>query len=527
MARTTAVDRLREPVITGPTGSRIQVPHNFSMRSYQMKAAAAMDARIGGDQMKRAYSRAMTVWHRRAGKDAFWLNQMIKEMVRATYCGTYLYIFPVLTQGRRDLWDAKTSPDTGGRPFRSFFPPELVMESSETEMQITLHPLAHQNPTPMSNGKGGVKKVGSVFQIMGTDKKSIENIRGINTVGVVFSEYSDQNPDAWATIVEPILLETKGWAGFNLTPKGKNHAWDLWRFAQTSPAWYTHLMTVDESRRDAVGEDGSAIMTPEQIQELRDQGRAEEIIQQEYYCSFDGYLQGTIYGDLFKRAQADGRVTRVPYLVGLPVGTMWDIGRTDATAIWFYQVVGQEIRFIDYYSNIRQGADHYAQVCNRKGYIYSKMILPHDARVKGYTSNESTEEFLARTVCRNVVVVPQSKVQQGIDTTRRMFSRFVFDEHNCDTAPAPGVPSGIDCMKSYRREWDEEKKEYKAEPVHDQYSHGADALRTGCMGWEEGLNFLVGAPPKEVKVESYFDLQQMSPVLGHRRSSDGIVVQLS
>jgi hypothetical protein len=385
------------------------------------------------------------------------------------------------------------------------------MESSETEMQMTLKPMPHQRPQPISDGRGGTKQVGSVFQVMGADKDSMENMRGMNAVYAVFSEYADQNRSAWETIVEPMMLENGGKAAFNFTPKGKNHAYELWNYALQSPDWFTSLRTIHQTRRDAEGEDGSRIVTQEQIDGLRQRGVAEEIIAQEYECSFEGYLHGTVYGDLLKRAQADGRVARVPYVTGIPVGTMWDIGRTDATAIIFYQIAGPEIRIIDYYANTRQGADHYAKVCQSKPYLYGAMLLPHDARVKGFSANESTEEFLRRSVCRNVVIAKQTPVQQGIDQVRRMFSRFVFDEFHCNQVPNPGVPSLLTALASYRRKWDEDKQDYSGEPVHDQYSHPADALRTGALAWEDTMNFLGELGNSVIQVEQDFDPRAITP----------------
>ena len=489
MSRKTATAALQDPT----TGTiNIDIPYLFSPRSYQEPCMAYIDE--GG-------LRAVTPWHRRAGKDQTWLNQTIKMMCRKEFCGTYLYIFPNLVQGRRDLWDAKTSPASGGRPFRAHFPPDLVMETSETEMQITLRPMPHQNPQPISDGHGGTKYVGSIFQVMGTDKRSLDNIRGINCAAAVFSEFSDHDPTAWSMIIEPVLLENGGWAAFDFTPKGKNHAYDIYQYALKDPTWFAQLLTVDDTRRDGPGEDGSRIMSQADIQGLRDRGVAEEIIQQEYYCSFDGFLHGTIFGDLLRKSHAEGRVCDVPYDPRLPVGTMWDIGYGDMTAIWFYQIrPGGAICFIDYYANNRQGADHYVRVLRDKGYIYGLVILPHDAK---WFAEGGTGEYLFQSLCRNVKAADLVSIQLGIDTARRMFPRFYFDQVKCNTRPYPKIPSGLESLAGYHRSWNEERQEFSREPVHDQYSHGASALRTGCIGWEEHMSFLGGE--SELKVESEFD----------------------
>jgi hypothetical protein len=435
--------------------------------------------------------RAVTVWHRRAGKDQTWLNQIIKRMVMAPVCGTYLHIFPKLTQGRRDLWDAKSM---NGIPFRAHFPAELVLESSETEMQVVLRPMHHQKAQSIPAGKGRKKVVGSVFQIMGTDKESIENIRGIEAAGAVFSEYSDQDPRAWESILEPVFLANKGaWAAFDFTPKGENHAYRLYQAACQDPSWFADIKTVGDTRRDAAGEDGLPIITEEDLNSLRARGVAEEVIQQEYFCSFRGFLKGTIFGDLVTIARAQRRIGHVTYNPIWPVGTCWDIGTSDHTAVWFYQAPGDgTVRFIDYEEERLKDAPYWAQLLKeRKRYVYERMALPWDAKF-------GAAPYFSSVGFRGVEVAPMiSKVQLGIDLTRQVFSTFVFDEAAC--------AKGIEHLEKYRRKWDAENMVFMKDPVHDIHSHGASALITGArVGF--GTLRHSGMRTGEIKVETEFDL---------------------
>lgn len=471
VARKTATEAIQQQKVS----SSITIPHLFSPRSYQIDPMRYIEA--GG-------KRAVTVWHRRAGKDLTWLNVIICEMIRRPFCGTYLAIYPKLTQGRRDCWDAKTSQDSGGRPFRACFPPELVMESSETEMQITLKPMPHQRPHPIPDGRGGRKMVGSIFQVMGTDRDSIENLRGINCAGAVFSEYAEQNREAWELIIQPVLAENGGWAAFDFTPKGKNHAYDLYQMAKSNPSWFSSLLTIDDTRRNAPGEDGSHIVSPEYIEQIRAEGIPEEVIQQEYYCDFSGFLKGTIYGDLIVAARKDNRITRVPCHTSYPVGACFDIGRSDGTAIWLYQRIGQEIRFIDYIEDQGKGADFYAHVLqNQKPYMLSRLILPWDAKMKGYSASLSTEEYFQKVLCRRVDIAEKCSIQTGIDMVRRCFSRMFFDEVKC----APGLIH----LENYKRKWDDDKNDYSGDPIHDNHSHAADGIRCGIVGgMDEPFEFM-------------------------------------
>ncbi len=493
MPRHTATDQIRQ---APSEPQKIVIPHRYTPRSYERRMMAFADQGQG--------KRLLNIWHRRSGKTKTWINQIAKHMVLAPFCGTYLHIFPTLTQGRRDAWDAKGHRDEGGMPFRAHFPPELVLESSETEMQITFRPMPHQQPQPVSDGRGGKKYLGSVYQVMGTDKDSLENLRGINAAGVVFEEYPQQDPSAWQEILQPVLTENGGWAAFPFTPKGKNHAWKLYQDVAGLPGWFTEVLTVDDTRKDAPGEHGGPVITQADLDQMRQEGTPEETIQQEYYCSFEGALVGTVFGDLLRQARAAGRVGQVPWITGLPVGTMWDIGRTDGTAVWFFQCVGSEIRLIDYYANRRQGAEHYAKVLREKPYLYGRVILPTDAKATGYTATENTAEFLERTVCRTVDIAGKLPIQEGIAMVRRFFSRFIFNADRLSQKPSPEMPAALDSLDAYR---------YHPEtgrPVHDEHSHCADALRTGIVGWQEGAMDFLTVTPRPIEVVTAFDPRVVS-----------------
>jgi phage terminase large subunit len=449
--------RLKTKGLNVPTGPiSLNIPHLWSPRTYQRALVRAMPF----EKSPESRNRFVIVWHRRAGKDLTCLSLTIREM--CTRVGYYVHILPKLNQAKPILWDGK---DRMGVPFIDRFPAALIKDKNETELQVILKPL------PGQPGYGDPNAQGSIWQVRGADEP--DRLRGPNYVGVVFSEYSEMDPYVWS-VVQPVLEANGGWAIFNFTPKGRNHSWKQLDMAQKNPGtWFSQVLTINDTKADAPGEDGLAIVKPEQITQMQAEGTPEDQIQQEYYCSFTGFLHGTIFGDLVTAARRDKRVTRVPHNSNLPVGTCWDIGRTDATAIWFYQRVGQEICFIDYLEDSLKGADFYAKAVREKPYNIAKVILPHDASHKGFTTAVTTEQFFKR-VFRGVSVAPKMALQNGIDVTRRLFSRCVFDEQKC--------ARGIECLENYRRKWDDDKKDYSGEPIHNEYSHGADAFRTGAQG---------------------------------------------
>lgn len=454
MPRTSRTRALNVP--TGPV--TVNLPQFWTPRSYQRPLVMAMPANIGTDHLTK--DRFVLPWHRRSGKDLTCLALTTREM--RYRMGYYVHIFPDLKQGRPIIWDGK---DGSGIPFLDRFPSALIHSKNETELQLTLKPF------PGQPGYGDPNAAGSIFQLRGANEP--DTLRGPNYVGVVFSEFSEMDPYVWTAIIQPVLEENKGWAIFNFTPKGRNHAYKMYLHAQNDPRFFCQLLTINDTKRDAPGENGQAVVSEAQIEQMRKEGTPEDQIQQEYYVSFTGFLHGTIFGDMIVQARKDNRITRVPYNSALPVGCWMDIGRTDSTAIWFYQRQGQRFSFIDYYENAGPGADHYAKIMREKPYLISRVVMPHDARVTGFTATESPEQYFRR-IFRGVTIAPKLAVQTGIDMTRRLFSRFEFDGEKCS--------QGIEHLENYRRKWDEEKHDYSGEPIHDQHSHGSDALRTGVQG---------------------------------------------
>jgi hypothetical protein len=188
--------------------------------------------------------------------------------------GLYAYLFPNYNQGRKVIWEGM---DRDGFKFLDHFPEELREKTNNTTMSITF-------------------KNGSKFQIFGTD--DIDTFRGTNPVGCVFSEYSYQAEGAFAAI-RPILRENKGWAIFNWTPHGRNHAYRLEVMARQSKKWFFQSLTVNDTKKP----DGSPVVTEAEIQEERDEGMTESFLQQEYYNSYDAQLETCFFGNTLNRQE--------------------------------------------------------------------------------------------------------------------------------------------------------------------------------------------------------------------------------
>ena len=406
--------------------SEITVPYNFEPRDYQLPLLKAMDS---------GTTRALACWHRRAGKDKTLINLVAKKMLEKV--GSYYYFMPTYAQGRKIMWDGI---DKDGFKFLDHIPKELRVREDRQQMIIEL-------------------KNGSIFQIIGTD--NVDSIVGTNPCGCIFSEYALQNPVAWGYI-RPILAENGGWAVFNYTSRGKNHGYDLHQYAKDRDDWFVQVLKADET----------GVFTEKQLKEEREQYIAEDgddlRFQQEYMCSFEGAVQGSYYGKVLQLVEGKKQITTVPYNPNIPVTTVWDLGMSDATSIWFLQTVNNEIRLIDYLEAEGEGLAYYYEELQAKGYVYKEHYAPHDIKVRELGSGQSRLET-ARSLGIQFKVVPNISRQDGIQAVRKILPMCWFDKDNCK--------QGLDALYNYHKAYDEKRKIYKNTPEHDWSSHGADSFR--------------------------------------------------
>lgn len=413
------------PSLTAPEVKRKL--NEFIPRSYQLPMLKALDE---------GYKRVLGVLPRRAGKDITALNYVIRRMWDCP--GVYYYIFPTYSQAKKVIWDSITNE---GKKIMDYFPADLVISTNSQEMKVRMH---------AKNGKE------SLFQLIGSD--NYDSLMGTNPRGCVFSEYALQDPLAYQYI-RPILTANGGWALFISTPRGKNHLWQLAELAQISPDWFYYRLTV---------EDTSHISLEDIEKERREGIMSEDMIQQEYYTSFDMGIEGSYYSRYLDTMRREKRLADVPWENGFKVHTAWDLGIRDNTSIIFFQVIGQTIRIIDCYENSKHGLEHYVNILQNKPYTYGSHIAPHDIRVREWSSGFSRLDK-ARELGVKFTVADNMEVPDGIEAVRSLFSKLWIDEKKAEPL--------IKSLENYRQEWDSKKKIYKPRPLHDWSSHFADAMR--------------------------------------------------
>lgn len=179
-------------------------------------------------------------------------------------------------------------------------------------------------------------------------------------------------------------------------------------------------------------------------------------------------VDGAIYKKELELCSDEKRITSIPYDQTLPVTTFWDLGVADSTCIWFAQMVGREIRLIDYYEASGEGLPHYAQILTEKKYIYGKHWAPHDIQVRELGSGRSRIET-AKQLGITFEICPNIAIEEGIHAARMVLPRCWFDEKK--------TMRGLDCLRNYRREYNDKLGEFKSSPVHDWASHASDAFR--------------------------------------------------
>ncbi len=426
------------------------------------------------------YKRVLAILPRRAGKDITALNYVIRQMWEKP--GVYYYIFPTYSQAKKVIWDSMTND---GKRILDYFPKELVLQMNSQEMKVRMI------------GKNGQT---SLFQLIGSD--NYNSLMGTNPRGCVFSEYSLQDPLAYQYI-RPILTANGGWAFFISTPRGKNHLWSLYELSKESPDWFSYKLTLDDTNHIPL----------EEIEKERREGlMSEDMIQQEYYTSFDMGIEGSYYNKYIDRMKRDQKIGDVPWESAFKVHTAWDIGVRDQTSIIFFQTIGQTVRIIDSYENSKEGLEHYAEVLSNKPYLYGTHIAPHDIRVREWGSGITRVEK-ARQLGINFTLAPNFEVPDGIEACRSLFSKLWINEEKCADL--------IKALENYRQEYDSKKKIYLPRPLHDWSSHYSDSFRYLAISLPKTSDCISAEDLNTFQQEALYGSESKIPKFFHQSINHG------
>ena len=382
---------------------------------------------------------SVIVAHRRCGKTVLCINDLIyRALMDDKENGRYAYVAPYLSQSKSIAFD-----------YLLHYSRPVMARANQSELWVEL-------------------LNGARIRLFGADNP--DTLRGLYLDGVVLDEYADMKPSIFGSVIRPLLADRKGWATFIGTPKGHNAFWEVYNNATQDPDWYVKVLRASQTGLLEQSELDDAAKTMTQDQYL-----------QEFECDFESAILGAYYGKEMRQLTDQDRITEVEYDPLFPVHTAWDLGYSDDTAIWWFQVVHGEIRCLDYHSSNGQPVAFYAGIIQsrekERGYTYGTHWLPHDARAKTLSSNRSVIEQLGDKIpLKTIKITPNLKLQDGIQASRLALTRTWFDHKTID---------GIECLRQYQREYDEDKKVFRDKPRHDWTSHGADAFRYLAIVWKD------------------------------------------
>jgi phage terminase large subunit len=375
---------------------------------------------------------ASMVCHRRAGKTVACIGELVTRALYTTkHRPEYAYIGPYRSQAKKIAWAYLLDFTEGLRSG----PPRV------SDLSVTLH-------------------TGATITLYGADNP--DALRGIYLDGVILDEYGDCRPALWGEVVLPTLLDRKGWAVFIGTPKGKNHFWKVVQRAEKEAGWYSFILKASES----------GLLDEEALREARAE-MSDDQYEQELECNFEAAVQGAYYSALIARMELDSfdgpaRIGNYPYDPNLQVHAAADLGYTDSTAFWFWQLTESGPRIIDYHEANGEEMPYYFDMLAEKGYDYADVWLPHDAKATSFQTGRTTiEQFLeAGYPCK---ITPKQKVQHGIDAARMIMHQITINKATCE--------QGIETLRAYRRAWNDKTQQFSDAPLHDWASNGADAFR--------------------------------------------------
>jgi hypothetical protein len=257
--------------------------------------------------------------------------------------------------------------------------------------------------------------------------------------------------------------------------------------------WFTQLLTRDDTTKILVGDNGQPITDPvtgkikwgpivtdEMIAEDRETGMSEALSRQEYYCDFNAALEGAYYSRELAEAYSQDRIGKVPYNVGKPVHTAWDLGLDDSTAIWFFQIINGNIRIIDYKEWTNVSLTAIITEIKKYPYIYGTHIGPHDITTRDLITKESRYNACKKLGIK-FYVCPKLGVMDGIEAARRALAISLIDEDKC--------AQGLNALSQYSKKWDSLRKVFLERPNHDWSSHASDAFRYLAVGFEHITEF--------------------------------------
>lgn len=412
----------------------IKLPHAWKPRPWQARVLRSF---------QQGYKRFLLVVHRRAGKDSLALN--MAAIASQQRPGLYFHCLPSEKSGRSSVFKGMDKMD--GRKFvDQAFPHQLRTATREHALEIEF-----------ANG--------SLWKVVGSD--NFDALRGGNPLGVTFSEFAFAIPDAWTSVIAPILRENSGWSAFISTPNGPNHFYELYQLAKANPdVWHVEYLTVDDT----------GLLTPEDIEAAKvEDGLTDADVRREFYCDWHATYSGCYYTAELQAMRKEGRIGDFEYDPKRPVYASWDLGYSDELVALFWQRHGGQHRCIGSRAwQFTQYADALADIKVTFPWPVEIHVIPHDAasQVMQGLIVEAFEKYGSE-----VLILPKGDVHAGIQEVRDLAPTIFIDN-----VPRPWTEGKdnnarlVEAIAGYRAS-NTRTGVYARTPVHSWESHWTDSLR--------------------------------------------------
>lgn len=319
--------------------------------------------------------------------------------------------------------------------------------------------------TPLQSEIRG--KNGAEFVFAGLRKQTVSSIKSYEAIDICWVEEASVVSRRSLTILLPTIRKPGSEIWFSLNPDLVTDA-VYQDFVLNPPAG---ALTIRTNWRD---NNWLSKESRQKIETLRE--RDPDTFEHVYEGATRSTVEGAIYKAQIQQAEKDGRIRSVPYDPRVPVDTFWDLGFGDRVAIWAAQRVPFETRVLRYFEGDHQPIGYYLQQMQSWGYVFGTCYLPWDGATKELGTGKSIEDQM-RSNGFKVKIARRLEVHQGINAVRTLFPQLWFDSTLC--------ADGLQYLRRYQWGPNTALGQERTQPLHDDASHPADALRTLAVGIRE------------------------------------------
>jgi len=327
---------------------------------------------------------------------------------------------------------------------------------------------------------------GTEFVFAGLRKQTVSSIKSYEALDICWIEEASVVSRRSLTILLPTIRKPGSEIWFSLNPDLETDA--VYQDFIVNPPKGAFVCKTSYHDNNWLSEESR-----QKIETLRE--RDYDTFHHVYEGATRSTVEGAIYKAEIQAAEREGRIRSVPFDSLLPVDTFWDLGFADRVSIWAAQRTPFEIRILRYFEDDHQAIDYYLREMQTWGYVFGTCFLPWDGGTRNLGTGKSIEELM-RLKGFKVRVNRQLSVADGINATRTIFPQLYFDAALC--------ADGLQYLRRYQWGPSTALGVPRSQPLHDDASHPADALRTLAVGIKEPerKKEMPKAPPRRISAWS-------------------------